>query len=123
MEDRKTSLEDLQQIIRRFVHERDWDYFHRPTALAISAAIETGELLEIFQWRTDDEVESVKTDHSFRESVSDEIADIIIYLLRLADSLGISPTTAILQKMKKNEVKYPAEKWAGKTPHHSPPKD
>ncbi|MBD3407622.1 MAG: nucleotide pyrophosphohydrolase [Candidatus Lokiarchaeota archaeon] len=123
MSDEGTSLEDLQRIIRNFVQERGWESFHRPTALAISAAIEIGELLEIFQWRTDKEVAEIMRNPSFQESVSDEIADIIIYLLRLADTLEISLSQAIQQKMKKNETKYPAKKWAGRTPHHSPPFD
>ena len=111
------SLNDLMVDIRQFVEDRDWSMFHRPTALAISTAIETGELLELFQWRSDAEVETSLQSEKYLQALSDEIADVLIYILRLADVTGINPTEAILNKMKKNRAKYPAKEWRSRAPN------
>jgi NTP pyrophosphatase (non-canonical NTP hydrolase) len=111
------SLNDLMVDIRQFMEDRDWSVFHRPTALAISTAIETGELLELFQWRSDEEVETSLQSEKYLQALSDEIADVLIYILRLADVTGISPTEAVLNKMKKNRAKYPAKEWRGRAPN------
>lgn len=110
------SLEELMALVRDFVHERDWEGFQKPASLAMSAAIEIGELLERFQWLTHDEISDLRNSPQYRESVGDEIADVLIYLLRLADSMGISPTNAVLHKIEKNEQKYPIAKWKGRIP-------
>jgi NTP pyrophosphatase (non-canonical NTP hydrolase) len=102
--------------IRRFVEDRDWTKYHKPSALAISAAIEVGELLELFQWRSDEDVQSSLAKNEYREAMADEIADVLIYLLRLCDTVGISPSTAVINKMGKNERKYPAAESRGKDP-------
>jgi len=114
---RDRSLNDLVVIIRQFMEDRDWSVFHRPTALAISTAIETGELLELFQWRSDAEVETLLQSEKYLQALSDEIADVLIYVLRLADVTGINPTEAVLNKMKANHAKYPAKEWRGRAPH------
>jgi NTP pyrophosphatase (non-canonical NTP hydrolase) len=106
-------------LIREFVDERDWHRFHKPSALAVSAAIEMGELLELFQWRTDEQVADALEDPKYRESLSQEIADVLIYLLRLADTTGIDPTVAIVEKLKKSALKYPSEEWRGRAPDKS----
>jgi len=111
------SLNDLMVDIRQFMEDRDWSVFHRPTALAISTAIETGELLELFQWRSDAEIETSLQSEKYVQALSDEMADILIYILRLADVAGINPTDAILNKMKKNRVKYPVKEWRGRAPN------
>ena len=111
------SLNDFMVDIRQFMEDRDWSMFHRPTALAISTAIETGELLELFQWRSDAEVKIALQSEKYLQALSDEMADILIYILRLADVTGINPTEAILNKMKKNRAKYPAKEWRGRAPN------
>lgn len=111
------SLEDAMLLIRRFVEDRDWTQYHRPSALAISAAIEVGELLEFFQWRSDEEVKASLQNTDYKDGMADEIADVMIYLLRLCDTVGISPSTAIINKMAKNARKYPAVESRGKNPH------
>jgi len=111
------SLNDLIVNIRQFIEDRDWSVFHRPTALAISTAIETGELLELFQWRSDAEVETSLQSEKYLQALSDEIADVLIYILRLADVTGINPTEAVLNKMKENRAKYPAKEWWGRAPN------
>ena len=102
--------------IRRFVEERDWTKYHKPSALAISAAIEAGELLELFQWRTDEDVQSSIAKEEYREAMADEIADVMIYLLRLCDTVGISPSSALINKMSKNARKYPVAESREKDP-------
>ncbi|RDE13824.1 MAG: nucleotide pyrophosphohydrolase [Candidatus Thorarchaeota archaeon] len=110
------SLEEIMVQIRRFVEERDWTKYHKPSALAISAAIEAGELLELFQWRTDEDVQSSIAKEEYREAMADEIADVMIYLLRLCDTVGISPSSALINKMSKNARKYPVAESREKDP-------
>lgn len=112
-------IRSIQEAIRSFVNERDWERFHRPSALALSIAVEVGELLELFQWRTDVEVSEALQSDDFRNAMSDEIADVLIYLLRLADVVGIDPVQAFLCKMDKNARKYPVSRFRGSSPHQS----
>lgn len=104
-------LERLTALIRKFNDERDWDQYHSPKNLASSLVIEAAELLEIFQWLTEDESASLDTEK--RKQVKEEIGDVLIYLLNLADKLGIDPAEATIQKLKANEEKYPVEKARG----------
>ena len=111
-----STLEELMAKIRRFVEERDWTRYQRPVPLTMSVAIELGELFELFQWLREDEVEEHLKSEAYRQALRDEFADVMIYLLRLADVLGISPTDAVLDKLGKNAEKYPKERWSGKIP-------
>lgn len=104
-------MEQILERIRQFRDERDWMKFHDPKNLSISITIEAAELLEHFQWKDEDAVASHVSQNL--ESISDEIADIAIYLLELADNLGIDLTTAINSKLDKNEKRYPADKARG----------
>ena len=99
------SLELLKQRIRKFNKDRDWEQFHTPENLAKSVNIEAGELLECFQWFSD----SYNID-----DVKDEMADVFVYLLDLADKLNIDIVEATNNKMDKNEAKYPVDKAKGK---------
>ena len=110
------SLEEIMALIRSFTVERNWESFHRPSALAVSAAVEMGELLEKFQWLTNEEILEMLENEKYREGLADEIADVMIYLLRLCDVTSIDPTWAITQKIKKNEKKYPSSEWRDKIP-------
>ncbi len=103
-------------LIRKFVQDRDWEDFQKPSAIAMSAAIEMGELLERFQWLSHEEIMDLLKDDTYRESIADEISDVIVYMLRLSDTTGIDPTESILRKLKKNEQKYPVEEWKGRIP-------
>jgi NTP pyrophosphatase (non-canonical NTP hydrolase) len=111
------SLEELQERIRKFVKERNWEQYHQPINLAISASIELGELLELFQWKSNNEIDEALQDEAYTDAVASEIADVMIYLLRLSDRVGIHISDSILEKMKRNEVKYPADQWEGKAPN------
>ena len=115
----ESTISELLLQIRAWVEERDWTQYHRPSALAVSAAIEMGELLELFQWQTEEEILDILDTPEFRQRLSDEIADVMIYLLRLADVTKIDPAKAITEKMKRNEKKYPSDKWHGKKPGKS----
>lgn len=99
-------LSKLQQHLRQFASERDWEQFHSPKNLSMALSVEAAELLEHFQWLT--EAESVSFESKKREEVAAEIADIQIYLAMLADKLGIDIDTAVSAKIKSNAVKYPA---------------
>jgi dCTP diphosphatase len=103
-------------MIREFVRERNWEQFNRPMNLAISTSIEVGELLELFQWKTDADVEEALRDTQFREALASEIADVLIYLLRVADTTGIDPADAVVRKIKRNSEKYPVDYWEGRAP-------
>lgn len=101
------NIELIQEIIQKFSDDRGWNKYHSPKNLTMALSGETGELVEIFQWLTEEE--SFKLDDKQKINAQDEIADIAIYLLKLSKSLDINLEDAILEKMKKNEKKYPIE--------------
>ena len=104
-------LEDLAARLRAFAEERDWEQFHSPKNLSMALAVEAAALLEHFQWLT--EAESLALPPARREQVAEEIADVFIYLIRLADRLGIDLSAAARAKILKNAARYPVEKSRG----------
>ena len=100
-------LEKIKRIIREFSSERNWDKYHTPKNLSMALSVEASELVEIFQWLTQEESKNI--DPKDIQSVKDEVADILIYLIRIADKLDIDLEEAILEKIKKNSEKYPVE--------------
>jgi len=105
------SLDDLNARLLAFARERDWEQFHSPKNLAMALAGETGELLEHFQWLS--ETQSAALDPDMRDAVALEMADILIYLIRLAERLDIDLLDAAARKVAINEARYPAEKVRG----------
>jgi dCTP diphosphatase len=105
-------LEKIKMRLRRFADERDWDQFHSPKNLAMALIVEAAELVEHFQWLTEKQSRKLPVDKL--TEVEQEIADIQIYLIRLADKLGVDIEKAVNAKIKLNEKKYPAEKVRGK---------
>jgi dCTP diphosphatase len=105
------TFENVTERIRAFRDARDWMQFHNPKNLACSIVIEAGELLEHFQWKSEEESQAHVTQR--RDEVAAEMADIAIYLLELADNLGIDLPTAMHRKIDHNEQKYPVEKAKG----------
>jgi NTP pyrophosphatase (non-canonical NTP hydrolase) len=101
----------LRDIIREFVAERDWDKFHTPKNLAASLVVEAGELLEPFQWLSSGEVSELTV--SQLEQVRQEAADVLVYLIRLADKLDFDLLDAVQSKLEQNRVKYPVELTKG----------
>jgi NTP pyrophosphatase (non-canonical NTP hydrolase) len=108
---RNDPLRTLEERLRDFAAERDWDQFHSPKNLAMALIGEAGELVEHFQWLT--EAESAHLPAEKLEEVKLELADILIYLIRLADKLDVDLVQAVDQKMKLNEKKYPADQVRG----------
>ena len=104
----------LQKILSQFAHKRDWEQFHNLKNLAISINIESSELLEIFQWKKEDEIKLDLKKKLIKEKISDEVADIMLYLLRFSDLAKIDIEKCCLKKIKKNEKKYPVSLSKGK---------
>jgi NTP pyrophosphatase (non-canonical NTP hydrolase) len=99
----------IQRALREFAEERDWEQFHSPKNLAIALSVEAAELLERFQWLKDEESRRLSEKPEDYRAVREEIADVLIYLLRLADQLNIDLDAAVDEKMRKNAEKYPVE--------------
>lgn len=106
------SLDPLRDKLRAFIEERDWQQFHTPKNLSMAMAGEAAEILEIFQWLTSEQSRALPVDKM--EEVREEIGDVLIYLIRLADELGIDPMEAAYQKIEKNRQKYPADLVRGR---------
>ena len=100
------NFSDLNARLRQFADERDWGQFHSPKNISMALIVETAELLEHFQWLTEDDSSSPQ--HVNRDAVASEIADIQIYLAMLADKLGIDIERAVYDKIDANASKYPA---------------
>lgn len=106
------SIEALRDRLRRFAQERDWAQFHSPRNLAAALAVESGELLEHFQWLSNEQSDDL--DSNKRAAVATELADVFIYAVQLADRLGVDLLEAAGRKIELNAAKYPVEKAKGK---------
>jgi dCTP diphosphatase len=105
-------MHELIQRIRDFNRERDWEQFHSPKNLAMCLAAEVGELLEQFQWLTEEQSRDLPP--ARRAAVDEEIGDVALCLLNLADKLGIDPLDAASRKLEQNKAKYPVHKAKGR---------
>ena len=105
--------EKLATTLRSFAAERDWDQFHTPKNLATSISVEAGELLELFQWSRGQKGWDEVTDPSIRARVEEELADILLYLIRFADKARIDLAAIAQRKIALNAEKYPAERFRG----------
>ena len=105
------TIQEIQEQIRKFRDERDWMQFHNPKDMAAALAIEAAELQEIFLWQTGPGIEAIA--EAKRERIEEEIADVAVYLLELADNLEVDLPKAIESKLAKNALKYPVEKAKG----------
>jgi len=104
-------LARLRDALRAFAAARDWERFHAPKNLAMALSVEAAELLEVFQWMS--EADSRNLEPAAREAASQEIADVLLYLIRLCDALGVDPVAAADRKMVANAEKYPVDKARG----------
>ncbi len=104
-------LEEVREKVAEFALERDWDKFHSPKNLAMALSVEAAELVEAFQWLTEAQSSNLSSDQLL--AVRDEIDDVQVYLVRLADKLGIDILQAVDEKMRLNAHKYPAAKVRG----------
>lgn len=105
------SVERFQRLVNEYVRERGWTRYHKPKDVAISLAIESSELLELFQWKSDP-LESGELDRELKARIGEEIADIVIYAACMANAVDIRLSEALVDKIQKNESKYPVEKVA-----------
>jgi dCTP diphosphatase len=105
------SLRELAEQLDRFALDRDWQQFHSPKNLASALVVEAGELLEHFQWMTEEQSRQLTSER--RDAVGAELADVLLYLVQLAAALRIDPLAAAQAKLKVNEAKYPVDRARG----------
>jgi dCTP diphosphatase len=108
-----SSVAELTDLVRSFAEVRDWQQFHTARNLVLALVGEAGELASEFQWINDSEVEKALSNPDKRDAIGSELADVFIYLLRLADVTGIDLTNELTKKIALNEIRYPAEKSKG----------
>ncbi|MGB5131452.1 MAG: nucleotide pyrophosphohydrolase [Steroidobacteraceae bacterium] len=104
-------LVELKERLREFVAERDWDQFHSPKNLAMALSVEAAELVELFQWLTEEQSAALDADR--RRRAAEEMADVLWYLVRIADRLDIDLLQAAGEKLERNAARYPAERVRG----------
>jgi NTP pyrophosphatase (non-canonical NTP hydrolase) len=114
-DDRSTTVQQLRDLVQQFVDERDWQQFHAPKNLAMSAAIEAAELMEHFQWLDVEASHAVAHDPEKLAKVGEELADVLSYCLALANTLGLDVSSILRDKMQKNARKYPADDFQGRS--------
>ena len=107
-----TELEDIKVKLKQFAKERDWEQFHSPKNLSMALSVEVAELVEHFQWLK--EQDSYQHQHEKHQAIAEEIADIQMYLVLLADQLNIDIAASVNKKIEKNKERFPIEKVKGK---------
>lgn len=114
MPDERTTVAQMRQWVAQFVEERDWRQFHAPKNLSMSLAIEAAELMEHFQWIDVEASRAVPHDSAKLDSIRDELADVLCYVMALANELGVDLSNAVEEKLKKNAEKYPVALCRGR---------
>ena len=107
-----SDLQQLTQAIIQFRDERDWKQFHKPKDMVISLMLEAAEVAELFQWKTEEEMEAMHIPEG-NEDLADELSDVLAYLLQIAYDFNIDLKSAFLRKLEKSAAKYPVEKARG----------
>lgn len=113
MTDETTTLAQLRSRVAEFMSARSWEQFHTPKNLSGAIAIEAAELMEHFQWLTGEQATAAVQDETERAAVADELADVLIYALSLANALDVDVSAAVLGKLERNERRFPVEEWRG----------
>ena len=108
-----SNFDEIDALITQFSVDRDWDQFHTPKNLLIALVAEMGELSEVVLWKSDKELENFLSSSEGKEKISEEIADVAIYLIRLCQKLNVNLLEIIQSKMDKNSAKYPVDKSKG----------
>jgi NTP pyrophosphatase (non-canonical NTP hydrolase) len=103
----------LRERLRRFADERDWNQFHSPKNLALALVGEVGELAALLQWLTADEAARISTDDTLRTRMADELADVLLYLVRLSDVVDVDLLSEAYAKIERNERRYPVDTARG----------
>lgn len=114
MIDREFCLSEVKARVQQFIELRDWEQYHTPRNLAESISIEAAELLQIFQWMDVGRTKASLSSPDFRRKITEELSDVLIYCLSLANVMKIDISEAIFEKIKINEKKYPVDSWKGK---------
>lgn len=113
MIDKDNTINSLKNIVQEFVDERKWSQFHNAKNLSMALAIEASELMDIFKWDTSKSCEHKMSNKETRQDAIDELADIIIYAIAFANKNNIDISKAVSEKMIKNRIKYPTDKFKG----------
>lgn len=117
--DNKTTIEELKEIIRQFCELRDWDQYHNAKELTIGIVTEASELLQHFRFKSEDQVDAMFQNKSKRQELTEEMADVLYFLIRLAQRYNVDLSTELENKMKKNVERYPVEKVKGSNKKYS----
>lgn len=108
------SIEKLEQIVKEFCEEREWDQYHTPKDLAIGMSTEANELLDLFRFKSDQEIQEMFQDKEKLNRICEELSDVFYFVLRFAQKNNINLSEALENKIKHNKQKYPVEKFKGK---------
>lgn len=119
-DDRSTTVAQLRDVVRSFVAERQWQQFHAPKNLSMALAIEAAELMEHFQWITVEDSRRIGATPDRQAAVEQELADVLCYVLALANELQVDLTQAVQAKMELNARKYPVHEIRGRYGHDDP---
>lgn len=111
--DSERKIQELKELVKEYCEKRDWDQFHGAKNLAIALSIEVSEILEHFRFKSEKEVEELFQNSLKREEIEDEMADVLYFLLRMAQKYNVDLDEAFNRKMEKNEKRYPLEKSKG----------
>jgi len=111
--DEKTSINELKEKVKKFCEARDWDQYHNAKDLAIGIITESSELLEHFRFKSEKEVDEMFKDPEKKDEISEEMADVFYFLLRLAQRYDIDLTSELTKKLEKNDKRYTIEKFKG----------
>jgi NTP pyrophosphatase (non-canonical NTP hydrolase) len=114
MKDDKTTINEIKKKVEEHIQERDWEQFHNPKDVAIALSIEAAEILEIFRWKTPEQMKELLSDPKIKEDLGDELADVLSFIVDLARVTDIDLAEAFERKMEKNNKKYPKELVKGK---------
>ena len=117
--DSKTNVHEIKEKIRRFCEAREWDQYHTPKELAIGLITESAELLDIFRFKSDRQIEEMFNNNEKREKIADELADVLYFILRFAQKYDVDLTTELNKKLEQNQKKYPVEKAKGSNKKYS----
>ena len=108
-DDAHTTVDELRQMIREFVSERNWERFHAPKNISMALAIEASELMEHFQWMEGERSRLIAEEPELMQAVRDEIADVVCYAMAMCNELNVDLATCMREKMVKNRQKYPLD--------------
>lgn len=111
--DHQTKVEDLKEQVKAFCEARDWDQFHGPKELAIGISTEAAELLQHFRFKSEDQIREMLNTPEKRKEINEELADVLYFVLRMAQMYNIDLTTELTNKIEKNDKRYPVDKSKG----------